>query len=474
MAFAYTEATNIVVATAGTSGTPLTFADFVTADRAGTGTDLLLATAGLVNNTLTYPVRPVEELAVLVKCVVAAKTAEADFIFITGTDWRGAAQTESIDVTAGNGSYTSTKYWATISNLDCSDNAAGGGTVWADGTIQVTQDVWGVIWDYGLGQYRIDSYFQVGNGSTSTYFQSKIELVAFSSSLYFTVTSAATLEMGDLSGAYGIDGSAWSLATINRPDIIAAGSTTANFWVYASYLFNRSAADMDFEDGNIDLRNSIYRSSAQLFRMRQGLQSVYLDQVYFSNCGFTLYVNATKANQIQTHLGSGTAGVNFGINSATMENINVSAYPTYDVANWSAITGTMKNPVNLIVAPYITQPAGVIIEQFTCNIHVADKDGANLAGVVIDCEDQLAAAVWGAGTVSTDAAGVIVEQTITYKTWTGTSETLVTSSPHKFTLSKAGYETLVLDAVTVDGPIDWHFELQQQKQSPAPWQEGAM
>ena len=44
--FAYTESTNTVVVTEGTSGTPATFADFVTADRAGTGTDLLLAIAG--------------------------------------------------------------------------------------------------------------------------------------------------------------------------------------------------------------------------------------------------------------------------------------------------------------------------------------------------------------------------------------------------------------------------------------------
>ena len=42
IAFGYTESTNTVVVTGGTSGTPATFADFVTADRAGTA-ELLAA-----------------------------------------------------------------------------------------------------------------------------------------------------------------------------------------------------------------------------------------------------------------------------------------------------------------------------------------------------------------------------------------------------------------------------------------------
>ncbi|HUV85112.1 MAG TPA: hypothetical protein VMV86_05335, partial [Methanosarcinales archaeon] len=35
-----------------------------------------------------------------------------------------------------------------------------------------------------------------------------------------------------------------------------------------------------------------------------------------------------------------------------------------------------------------------------------------------------------------------------------------TYSPHKFTFSKAGYETIIWDNVTVDAPINWHVELQ--------------
>jgi hypothetical protein len=202
IAFTYTESTNKIVVTGGTSGTPATFADFVTADRAGTDTDLLVAASPGSAVALTYAVRPVEDLAILVKCVVANKTAEADFIFITGTDWRGAAQTESIDVTAGNGSYTTTKYWASITTLDCSDNAAGGGTVWADGDLSVTQDVWGVIWDYGSGLYKVDSAFDMGNGSTATHFDFGTDTVVFAINKYPAVTAAATWYAGTESGGY--------------------------------------------------------------------------------------------------------------------------------------------------------------------------------------------------------------------------------------------------------------------------------
>ena len=37
-----------------------------------------------------------------------------------------------------------------------------------------------------------------------------------------------------------------------------------------------------------------------------------------------------------------------------------------------------------------------------------------------------------------------------------------TYSPHKFTLSKAGYETLDLENITIDGPIVWHLGLQDE------------
>ena len=62
-------------------------------------------------------------------------------------------------------------------------------------------------------------------------------------------------------------------------------------------------------------------------------------------------------------------------------------------------------------------------------------------------------------TVQTDANGDMAEQTITWKKWTTTTE-YVEVRLHKFTFSKAGYETIIWDNVTVDAPINWSIELQ--------------
>jgi hypothetical protein len=210
--FAYTVATNTVVVTGGTSGTPATFADFVTADRAGTGTSLKAASAASATFTLTYAVRPVELLALVVNCVVASKTTQTDYLFLSGHDAWGTAQTESIDVSAGNGTYTTTKRWSVIDNIDCSDNAAGGGTVWADGTLAVTQDIWGVIWNYASGNYQLDCIFSIGNGSTSTYFTEVGPAYVYNSAgTYPTVKASAVLTLGTVTSDYPTSGVFWAI-----------------------------------------------------------------------------------------------------------------------------------------------------------------------------------------------------------------------------------------------------------------------
>ena len=102
---------NKVIVTGGTSGTPADFAAFVTADRAGTNINLLTATAGLSPTlALNRAVRPVDLKAIILKFVVASKTTQTDWIYTTGTDLAGNTINESIDVSAGNGTYTGLLY----------------------------------------------------------------------------------------------------------------------------------------------------------------------------------------------------------------------------------------------------------------------------------------------------------------------------------------------------------------------------
>jgi hypothetical protein len=126
---------------------------------------------------------------------------------------------------------------------------------------------------------------------------------------------------------------------------------------------------------------------------------------------------------------------------------------------------------NLTLIDPIQTPTTVLIEVdgrgihivFTCNVNVCDKNGVAISGAVVDCVDQYNTASWAAGTVTTDASGNIAEQQITYKRWYNIAKTLTTYSPHKFTISKAGYQTLVLDNITVSAPIKWHLEMQRYR-----------
>jgi hypothetical protein len=98
-------------------------------------------------------------------------------------------------------------------------------------------------------------------------------------------------------------------------------------------------------------------------------------------------------------------------------------------------------------------------------------DGTGIVGATVLCEgsDSGTASTeydTQAFSVDTGASGVLAEQTITAKKWVGTSETLTNYNYFKFTISEPGYETLVIEKVTIDAPINWHLELQQQKQPP--------
>jgi len=464
--FSYTEATNSVEVTGGTSGTPATFADFVTADRAGTDTILLSAGAPANNLALTYAVRPVEDLALKVKCVVANKTAEADFIFITGKDWRGAAQTESIDVTAGNGSYTTTKYWSEITTLDCSDNAAGGGVVWADGDLSVTQDVWGVIWDYGDGQYRIDCIFFIGNDVASTYFIETDKQITFSENNYYLVLVNAVFQLGEKVGSdLGYKGCAIFLYDDGAS--AASNYNTGSEYLYGSY-FKQIITGGHSYAADLHLINGVGEYFSSMLEGRNRIQfegsNISINETIFSYWGNGVQIKNTSGTFSKIYaieLGVRDIMINAPNGAITLFECNTSkAELELSGHNIDEII-TVLNPrkgTALDMASWGGANTDYFYLAWTCNIHITDKDGTDLAGVIVDCEDKDGTAVWAAGTITTNAGGDIAEQNINYIRY-GDGVADLIYSPHKFTISKAGYETLVLDNITVDHPIVWHLEL---------------
>ncbi len=454
-----------VIVTAGTSGTPAAFSDFVTADRAGEGV-LLAATAGLSPTlALDRAVRPVEILAIVVSLIVASKTAEADFVFVTGTDFDGVAQTESVDVTAGNGTYVTTKKWATISNVDCSDNSGGGGTAWADGTLRVTQAQWGLIWDKSNGVYIIDSVFDIGNGSTSTYLASENEFVRFNGVL--VIKASATFRCG-------VENSG------NTHD----GTRMVHNWT--------SGGNTDW-DGTVEWYDSYFESVANKPKIRfvsgatEKIQDFtfagefHISHGHDNSSGFLKRIRIAAAVQFTTYFSPNGAtvddifwdgcfsGVEFA--GVTPDNTIFNGFRSVnegagDPMAASFLTNkslfSIDDEIETFTITWSSSSGSDVSQQYTCNINVRDKTGAALQSVTVLCEDQADAQVFS---VSTDANGDIAQQTVTYKLHDSTPA-VTTNSPHKFTLSKTGFHTLVMEQITLDHPIVWNLELQDQSLIP--------
>jgi hypothetical protein len=518
--FTFTVSTNKMVITQGTSGAFVTNHDAYVADQAGTGTILNVAENGAAAVTLDYQIRPTHSKALIIKCIVTLKTAEADYIFITGTDAWDAAQTESLDVTAGNGTYTTTKRFKTITNLDCSDNAAGGGAVWANGKIAVTQDIWGVVWENVLNaNYKYDCAVYFGDGSTSTYFTSKNEMVYFADNMYIRVDNLATLQLGELQGNYGINGSRWSFG--HNASIHLGYGANSNVLIYASMLKHRTAQSVRFNSGNIDIRDTIFNcswdgSNASFPLFASTLASLKLVNVNFKNVRNVEFDKTLTSDSINNWIHYADTGIIVNASNVTLDGLNITQATTRDIQLYPDNDNLIiKDPLFSINTVKIDTDGKYSIAQYTCNIHIADSTGANLSGVTVQCQTfgnvvksgasfykcivghtsgvfatDLAAGKWelttsaiaaladcigGAGTgewvtgiayvasasswsVATDANGNIAEQVVNYKQWVGTSEALLTRSPHTFTLTYGG-DTLIYPNITVDHPLVLRWEM---------------
>lgn len=390
--------------------------------------------------------------------ILFKKTVTDNVLAITGTDWDDQAQSESIDVSGGDGTYNGANKWRTITDIDC--------TGWADGTLRVTQPQWGLIWDYGNScQYQIAGTLDTGDSSTATYFTSILEMVYFADGPKLFIKTNATLQLGKLADAWGINGSTWSIGPGSTNNIFPPGET-GTFYIYDSRIHNRAASTCNFYSGTVVAKNAIF--SAEFFKdqdwhrwwvFRSTLTELTIDKCYFPNIN-NLNIAVTPTSFIDNHVHKSEDGFKGETASMTIPSLLVTSTTRYDVITNSATTTTMQNPEWLIVTPRINDAAGVIQETYTCNIRVVDQDGNALAGVTVLCEDTDDSEIFS---VSTDGSGDIAEQEIPYKRWSGTSETLKTHSPHKFTFRNAGYDTLIYEGVVVNQKINWwNVELQQE------------
>lgn len=505
--FEYDEATNTVTQTDGTSGTPATFTDMYAADLAGS---LALAETQDCDTgmTLDIPIQAADSLALQITFELSGTSAGAgDTLDITGTDFSGDAQVESIDVSDGDDVYTGDKKWRTITNIDC--------TGWADGEFDVSQPRWGVVWEIVTdAQYKIDADIDFGDGATSSYFQSTNEMVYFEDGHRFRVVANATLQLGITIGDWGSQGSQISIDTLSDYDLLSGGT----FLLYDSRLTQRTGLlNVRFATGEIVALNSTFSSDTGnvAYYFQSGLSYVELNRVYFNRVTAPVFfITPDIFENIHSHANQ------FGLYArgsivVTVNRLLVSSATSQDLRAEGG--STVLSAVDLIVVPTsieILSNGDIINSPYTVNIHVTDKDGADLAGVDIDAtyanlvegtdgktykciQDHTAVDAthqpitgsdwesfwvfydddgglggdWDTGfdykadavefsTATTDADGDIAEQVIQYKKWVDTSEVLE-GRIHKFVFTHADYPDVTMSNVTVDKPLVWEIDMGQ-------------
>jgi len=317
--------------------------------------------------------------------------------------------------------------------------------------------------------YKIHRPFDIGNGTTATTLTTKSEMIYYDAECNFLVKANATYTDGTkISSTITHEG---SMIIINDTDGTAtwyshygtlnlygtkihvelSGSTTAG-WKADGIYFRGSGefinADIGYKDAisfitNYTLTNVIFGKVWNGIWVQADAVTLTSPTVISNSYGFRSITNAGASYLISPV---------FSVSQELHDN-NAYAHTIYlrDYVGSIRWTGTTTMHANTIW-----------YQQYSVNIHVSDRAGVDLSGVTVDCEDKNTTAAWTAGTITTDANGDITQQWVNYKTYVSgdfaSGGTIY--SPHKFTLSKAGYETLILENVTVDAPIAWHLELQ--------------
>ena len=166
----YTPATEKLLVTGGTSGTPATWAHVHDADMAGTLT--LLDAAVIASDPDTFSldtaVRPAEDKALLLTISASADRVGATCT-ITGTSVTGAALVEAgIDISgAFSAPVVTTAAFASVAAVGVSCAGMTNGD-----TVSITQGRWGVIREHILnGSYQLAANADFGDGFTSSYFR---------------------------------------------------------------------------------------------------------------------------------------------------------------------------------------------------------------------------------------------------------------------------------------------------------------
>ena len=448
------------------SSTPATTDDIYNADKNGTF-DLLEETPPATGLVPTYSLRPTDELAITVDVTLSSDTdaGSGDTVDVHGTDIDGTSLTESIDVSAGAGTYTTVNKFSSISSIDCNGFSAG--------TVKITQNQWGVVWKkdnwyrFDKGLYFSNTYF----ADSGKQYYINIKNWQIMSATVWLGAEGSNITFGELvdetskSTKNGV-----SILFDNKADqyinvMVTSGGSVKLYSCYLSCI-NRNDA-LVAAKGTADANNRVWNT-------------VFTDGVAFSQ---TVYTNIFNLNAIST-----SAIVRRPVTTATVERV-YGNYVSYGAWFQNTEDGYIKDIFgrNMGYAAFMesehdyncslvngdfdawkvrwsgTNNLARLYRKYTVNIKVIDKDGNPIEGANVTLKDVDGTEVFSA---TTDSNGEIPEQEVSrgYCQYPDNNlETNLTKdySPHTLTISHQDYPSREFK-FTLDKKIDWEIALKDK------------
>lgn len=446
------------------TGTDTSLDAAVTADLAGSYTLLEATTPAASLTPMRMPVRALRTVSKL-DVVLSGSTAGAgDTVTLTGLDVAGDAFTETIDVSSGDGTYTTTR-----SYMDCTGVACSG---WSDGTITLNQNRWGLIHENYVDSFLIGCCMVFGDDSTTTSMTLKNLALTFVYNAFWYVMGGATLTMGQLNnsgtahemGVYGctiVEQNAelgisyyWNRfggggKSVYTPANAAAIALYGTRWFVRNYGYNSRRITLLCTSGTCTLTDCDIRSNST----GDNNELAYFDSVTLTftrvrvdamvivggNSGTITFndtrlcANINKFEGSQKRIFTGVDAVSF---TCWMYN------PSGEL---DFVNGTLDEGNLSIGYSGMTKTDDCIFLQYTFDLTVIDAAGTAISGASVTIADAAGTMVYFG---TTDASGQIPQQTLNRKradhAASAASFTWTTLTPHVVTITKTGYGDYVM------------------------------
>jgi len=326
---------------------------------------------------------------------------------------------------------------------------------------------WGVVTEVVAdGMYFIQANLQVGDNINATYFILQAnEVMRLADDVILTVLDYAHLQVGALENDRGKNGGvlilgAMSVATVTN---LLSGAH-ASLRLYGSFFAAGVNHRLVVRLGAFEMIDSTWKQAWT----GSGTSDLYLNTLQECTIYGSIFTNLSVGIVLQSNifnfeksaiLKSGSA---FGIsqNGATRTAYNLDAENCPLLVNCGTLNSsvTLIDPIVQVTQSQVnTGVSGYVYLKYTVDVNVADRNGEALSGVTVGWADSRG----NGGSDVTDANGN-VDFTLLSKQWVGISEDETDFNDFIFTISKSGYETLTLENITIDSPIDWHLELQDK------------